>query len=77
MSLRALARRAEVDSGHLWRVVNRPEAKPATGELAGRLAVALELPRDYFPEFREAAIKRQIAEDGDLRDAIYDELPDS
>jgi transcriptional regulator with XRE-family HTH domain len=50
-SIRELARRAGVTDVHLSRVLRRANYKTPSAELARRVAVALELPDDYFLEF--------------------------
>ena len=74
MSLRALARAAGVDHGHLSRVLRREAYKTPSAELTGRVAEALALPRDYFPEFREAFVVRRVQEDEALREGLYRRL---
>jgi len=39
-----------------------------------RVADALELPHDYFPELREAAVIERLKTDPELRDKLYREL---
>jgi hypothetical protein len=48
--------------------------KKATGELTQRVAVALDLPEDYFPEARLAFLVERLSNDPELRDKIYDRL---
>lgn len=74
MSLRALARQVGVTDAHLSRVLRRVGYKTPSGELAGRVAEALGLPIDYFPEYREAFVIDQIKRDSRLRDQLYDRL---
>ena len=74
LTLRALARAAGVDHGHLSRVLRHERAKTAGPDLAGRVAEALGLPRDFFPEYRESAVIDRLRRDGDLRDELYDRL---
>ncbi len=74
MSGRALAHRAGVNPSHLSRVLRRASYKTASGELARKVAKALGLPPDYFPEFREAAVMERIRRDPALRDRLYDRL---
>src|SRR4051794_25880423 len=71
MSLRDLAAVADVSPGHLSRVLRRKNYKTVSGELAGRIAVALDLPQDYFPEFRESQLVERIRTDAGLRDRLY------
>jgi transcriptional regulator with XRE-family HTH domain len=72
-SLRKLAKTAGVSPSHLSRVLRRADYKTAGGELAGRVAVALGLPQDYFPEFREAAVIARVRADSAWRDDLYDQ----
>jgi transcriptional regulator with XRE-family HTH domain len=74
LSIRAVARSAEVDPGHLSRVLRGARGKSVSPDLAGRVAKALGLPEDYFPEWREALIVDRIREDPKLRDSIYDRI---
>jgi hypothetical protein len=41
-----------------------------------RVALALQLPEDYFPEFREAFVIDRIRSDPRLRNEIYAQLHD-
>ena len=74
MTLRAISRAAEVDHAHLSRVLKGDRGRKVSPDLAGRIAVALDLPRDFFPEYREGAVVEAIADDPTLRDRIYDHL---
>lgn len=74
LSIRAIARAADVDPAHLSRVLRGVRGKTPSPELARRVAEALGLPRDYFPEWREAVILHRIREDPALRDRIYDRV---
>lgn len=74
LTLRGLARAAGVDHGHLSRVLRHERGKTAGPDLAGRVAEALGLPRDFFPEYRESAVIDRLRRDGDLRDELYDRL---
>src|SRR4051812_23591390 len=60
LSLRKLAKEVGVTDAHLSRVVRGVNYKSASGDLAGRVALALGLPRDFFPEFREAAVVERV-----------------
>ncbi len=71
LSLRALAVQVGVSQSHLSRIIRNAPAKAPTGELAGRIALALGLPEDYFPEFREAAIADAIRGDPLFRERVY------
>ena len=74
MSLRALAIKVEVSDSHLSRVLRGKDYKSAGPELARRVAAALGLPDDYFPEFREAYVIGRIRNDPRLRDRLYARL---
>jgi transcriptional regulator with XRE-family HTH domain len=68
-SLRELGRRLQVDPTHLSRV--RQGKKSIPDDLPERVAVALGLPRDYFPETRELIVFQAIRRDPGLRERIY------
>lgn len=74
MSQRALAKQVGVSDSHLSRAVRRADYKTASPELMSRVAVALGLPEDYFPEFREAFVIEKIRSDPRLRDQLYRRL---
>jgi transcriptional regulator with XRE-family HTH domain len=74
MSLRALARQVGVGDDHLSRVVRGDRAKKPTAGLARRVAQALGLPEDYFPEARLDFIVQQLTNDPELLDKTYDRL---
>jgi hypothetical protein len=63
-----------VTQGHLSRILRRSDYKGVSPELAGRVAQALDLPIDYFPEFREGAVIARVKQDSRYRDRLYDEL---
>src|SRR3954468_11158853 len=73
-SIRELARRADVTDAHLSRVLRQVNYKTPSAELARRVAIALELPEDYFPEFREAFVVDRIKRDSRLREDLYRKL---
>ena len=73
-SIRELARRAGVTDAHLSRVLRGVNYKAPSGDLARRVAVALDLPEDYFPEFREAFVFDRIKTDPKLRNQLYARL---
>jgi transcriptional regulator with XRE-family HTH domain len=77
LSLRALAREVEVSQSHLSRILLDGSGRVVSGELAGRIAVALSLPEDYFPEFRAAVVHDAIDRDPILRESIYRRLRES
>ena len=61
LSLRTLARMVGVGDDHLSRVLRGARSKRVTGELASRVALALGLPDDYFPETRLEFIASNLA----------------
>lgn len=74
LSLRGLAERVGVTHSHLSRATRGASGKTVGGDLAGRIAVALGLPAEYFPEYREAAVIAQVHDDPSLRDRLYRQL---
>jgi transcriptional regulator with XRE-family HTH domain len=69
LSLRELSRRLGMDATYLSRVRRGHKRVPV--DLPRRVAVALGLPEDYFPETREALILDAIHADPELREQIY------
>lgn len=74
LSIRALARAADVTDAHLSRVLRGVNYKTASPDLARRVALALDLPEDYFPEYREGIVIERIRHDPRLRDRLYQEF---
>jgi transcriptional regulator with XRE-family HTH domain len=74
MSLRALAREVGVSDSHLSRVRRHAQYKTASPALMRRIAVALDLPEDYWAEVREAYVIERIKADQDLRNKLYSRL---
>jgi transcriptional regulator with XRE-family HTH domain len=74
LSLRTLARMVGVGDDHLSRVLRGARSKRVTGDLASRVAEALGLPDDYFPETRQEFIASNLPRHPELRDWVYDEL---
>jgi transcriptional regulator with XRE-family HTH domain len=74
LSIRALARASGVTDAHLSRVLRGANYKSASPDLARRVAVALNLPKDYFPEYREGFVIDRIKRDPKLRDRLYEQL---
>jgi hypothetical protein len=69
-TLRSLARAIEgLDHAYLSRMVNRKA--PVNAQHAERIARHLDLPPDYFPEVREAAVVAMIRAQSGLRDSLY------
>jgi transcriptional regulator with XRE-family HTH domain len=69
-----VARTAGVTDAHLSRVVRQVNYKSPSGDLARRVALALGLPEDYFPEFREAYVIDRVKRDPKLRERLYKRL---
>jgi transcriptional regulator with XRE-family HTH domain len=74
MSLRALARVVGVGDDHLSRVLRGARAKKPTAELTRRVAVALDLPEDYFLEARLEFVIQELGRQPAALDRIYDQL---
>ena len=70
-TLKQLAREAGVSDSHLSRGLRQQQYKSLSGELVGRLTVALGLPSGYFPEEREWVALRYVRENAALRDRLY------
>lgn len=77
LSLRELGRRVDVDPSYLSRV--RQGKKRVAADLVMRVAEALGLPTEYFPEAREALVIEAIRADPDLRERLFRRIsrPDS
>jgi transcriptional regulator with XRE-family HTH domain len=74
LSIRALARAVGVTDSHLSRVMRHANYKTPSPELARRVATALGLPPDYFPEYRKGFVLERIRTDAVLRDELYAKL---
>jgi transcriptional regulator with XRE-family HTH domain len=74
LSIRALAREVGVTDAHLSRVLRQVNYKTPSADLAGRVAEAFGLPRDFFPEYREGYVIEKLKANGRLRDELYDRL---
>ena len=74
LSIRALASQVGVTDSHLSRVIRRVNYKTPSPELARRVATALGLPPDYFPEYREGFVLERIKRNAALRDELYERL---
>lgn len=71
MSIRELARRTGASPAHLSRAIRKVDRTHPSGDLARRVAVALGLPPDHFPEARLAMVIAALRDDAELRDEIY------
>ncbi len=74
MSVSQLAERVGVSQSHFSRILRKADYRSASGDLARRVALALELPEDYFPEFRERFVIDAVRQDPELRDRLYRQL---
>jgi transcriptional regulator with XRE-family HTH domain len=74
-SIRRLALEAGVERAYLWKVLRRRGYKSSSVRMAGSVAVALGLPVDYFPEYREGVVIEHVKRDARARDAVFDRLP--
>lgn len=74
LSIRALAIRAGVSPSHLGRVLRQSDYKTPSVELCRRLAQALDLPEDYWPEYRERVVVDRVRSDPALREELYARL---
>jgi transcriptional regulator with XRE-family HTH domain len=69
ISLRELGRRLGLDPTYLSRIQRGKKRVPS--DLPERVAAALELPADYFPESRERIILDAIRREPQLRELVY------
>jgi transcriptional regulator with XRE-family HTH domain len=70
-SQRRLAAAVGVDPAHISRTLGRSPRREPSGLLAGRVAIALDLPPDYFPEYREAEVIAAVRRNPRLRERLY------
>jgi transcriptional regulator with XRE-family HTH domain len=75
LSQRALAAEVRVAQSHISRLLRRADyqTRPSI-ELMRRVAVALDLPDDYFTEYRESMIIERVLGDDAFREAAYTRL---
>lgn len=66
-----LGKRVVVTGAHLSRVVRGADYKAVSTDLARRVALALGLPEDYFPEYREGVVIERVKTDPHYRDRLY------
>jgi transcriptional regulator with XRE-family HTH domain len=72
--MHSVALEAGVDPSHLSKVMRQASYKTPSAALAEKVARALNLPSDYFPEYREAVLLARMKSDPELRDSLFDEL---
>jgi transcriptional regulator with XRE-family HTH domain len=73
-SIRRLALEAGVERAYLWKVIRRKGYKTPSVRMAKAVAMALGLPSDYFPEYREGAVIEYLKRDAQARDEVFDRL---
>ena len=76
LSVSSFAELLGVSQSHLSRVLRRVDYKTPSLSLMTRAAEALGLSPDYFPDVREAAVISTVKTDSDLRDCVYDRIPE-
>jgi transcriptional regulator with XRE-family HTH domain len=69
-----LARLAGVSQSHVSHAMRAGEEGRVSGDTATRIATALGLPHDWFPETRKAWVVARLDHDPALVDRIYDEF---
>lgn len=74
LSINRLAQLVGVSQSHLSRVVRSADRKSISGDLAERIAVAMDLPDDWFPETRRERVLERVRSDQAFCDRLYDEL---
>lgn len=74
LSGRWLAREIRVSQPYLLRVLAGSGSLAVRADIALRVARALGLPEDYFPEWRVLAIVQRMQSDPAFRDSVYKKL---
>lgn len=74
VSLRTLAEAVGVNQSYLSRILGAKSSRRASARVAAAIAEYLELPSDYFGEYRQAVVEEAVAADPKLRDRVYDSL---
>src|SRR5215212_4050871 len=73
-TMHSLARQAGINPSHLSKILRQSHYKRPSANLAEKVARALDLSPEYFPEYREAALVARLKRDPEYRDALFDEL---
>jgi transcriptional regulator with XRE-family HTH domain len=77
-SLRRLAEEVGVQQSYLSRIKGGdpvdPQWRPPSMRVLERLADALGVEPDYFPEYRRGAVEEAIRDDPKLRDRVFDQV---
>jgi transcriptional regulator with XRE-family HTH domain len=74
LSINRLAQLVGVSQSHLSRALRSADRKSVSGDLAERIANAMDLPADWFPETRRERVLDRVRSDAVLCDRLYDEL---
>jgi transcriptional regulator with XRE-family HTH domain len=69
-----VARKAGVSPSHLSRVLRGIDYKTPSAELTEKIARALDLSPDYFPEYREGTVVTHVKSQPAFRDRLFDEI---
>jgi transcriptional regulator with XRE-family HTH domain len=72
--MHSLARGAGVNPSHLSKVLRQAHYKTPSARLAEKVARALDLPPEYFPEYREAVVLARVKRDAQYRDQLFEKL---
>ena len=72
LSQRALARSVGVNQSYLSRLSGENARQLPSMAVAAAVAKALDLPADYFAEYRRAAVIEAMDGDAALRDKLYE-----
>ena len=75
--MRELARRVDVSQSYLSRITSASDSsawRPPSKKILAAIADALDLPPDYFPEYRRLIVEEAVAADPRVRDRLYDSL---
>lgn len=73
-TMHSLAREARINPSHLSKVLRQAHYKTPSAALAEKVARALDLPPEYFAEYREAVLISRLKRDPRYRDELFDEL---
>lgn len=74
LSMRAFAPQVGISQSFLSRAMNNSHGKTISGSHAARIATALDLPEDYFREYRAAYVREHLLDDPVALDRAYREL---
>jgi transcriptional regulator with XRE-family HTH domain len=77
LSLRSLAKEIGVDQAYLSRIIGprgAEESRRPSRKVLTEISRALDLPDDYFPEYRQLVVIDALRDDLELSDRVYDSL---